>query len=147
MSADTSALALAIFSACCSGLGAFYFNRELAKLKNRFDTEQKQREKSALIAELLAESRLHQSNTSFDMKKLNRLAWEAFLWLPPDINTMLVKYLTGKPDAPNIVDLLVAVRKLLHGQADPLTRDDVATMYPDNDPKFPNPEKALGPRS
>jgi hypothetical protein len=65
--------------------------------------------KSEAIASLLAEW------MSFpdDQRTLNKLTFEAYLWLPTDILQLLTKTLTNDPTAPNARDILWHVRKHL----------------------------------
>lgn len=67
------------------------------------------RVKSEAIASLLAEW------MSFpdDQRNLNKLTFEAYLWLPTDILQLLTKTLTHAPTAPNARDILWHVRKHL----------------------------------
>jgi len=67
------------------------------------------RVKSEAIASLLAEW------MSFpdDQRTLNKLTFEAYLWLPTDILRLLTKTLTHAPTAPNARDILWHVRKHL----------------------------------
>jgi hypothetical protein len=55
----------------------------------------KQREQAAVIAELLAEW----SSGHYDLKRLNRLIWEASLWLPAETVVELSKIVRNSPDA------------------------------------------------
>lgn len=67
------------------------------------------RVKSEAIASLLAEW------MSFpdDQRNLNKLTFEAYLWLPTDILRLLTKTLTHAPTAPNAREILWHVRKHL----------------------------------
>ncbi|MDU8357269.1 hypothetical protein [Pseudomonas syringae group sp. J309-1] len=67
------------------------------------------RVKSEAIASLLAEW------MSFpdDQRNLNKLTFEAYLWLPTDILRLLTKTLTHSATAPNARDILWHVRKHL----------------------------------
>jgi hypothetical protein len=93
----------------------------LAKLQNEYDRQmelfrfdQRRRERAAMIAELFAEWIAKPA----DDKRLNRLSFEASLWLPDDIVVELSKRLTNTADAKNIEELLVDVRRHLMGKPD-----------------------------
>lgn len=93
----------------------------LAKLQNEYDRqlelfrfEQQRRERAAMIAELFAEWIAKPP----DIKRLNRLSFEASLWLPADVVVELSKRLTHTADAKNIRELLVDVRRHLMGKSD-----------------------------
>ena len=53
-----------------------------------------------------------------DYKRLNRLSFEATLWLPDNIVIELSKRLTNTADAKDIRELLVDVRRNLIGKPD-----------------------------
>jgi hypothetical protein len=74
----------------------------------------KQREQAALIAELLAEW----SSGHYDPKRLNRLIWEASLWLPAETVTELSKIVGNSPAARPMKQLLVEVRSHIKGKQD-----------------------------
>jgi hypothetical protein len=67
-----------------------------------------------MIAELLSEWIAKPP----DGKRLNRLSFEASLWLPADVVVELSKRLTNAADAKNIKELLVDVRRHLMGHPD-----------------------------
>jgi hypothetical protein len=97
------------------------YNVALANLQNEYDRQmelfrfdQRRRERAAMIAELFAEWIAKPA----DVKRLNRLSFEASLWLPDDIVVELSKRLTNTADAKNIKDLLVDVRRHLMGKPD-----------------------------
>ena len=48
-----------------------------------------------------------------DQRTLNKLTFEAYLWLPTEILQLLTKTLTNDPTAPNARDILWQVRKHL----------------------------------
>jgi hypothetical protein len=79
-----------------------------------FRLQFKQREQAAVIAELLAEW----SSEHPDPKRLNRLIWEASLWLPAETVAELVKVVRNSPDARPVKQLLVEVRGHIKGKQD-----------------------------
>ncbi len=72
------------------------------KRLEEFRLQFKQREQAAVIAEILAEW----SSGNYDPKKLNRLIWEASLWLPAATVAELTR------------QLLVTVRRHIEGKQD-----------------------------
>ena len=86
-------------------------DKEMEQYKNELETKKK----AELVAQLLSEW------ISFPKRKqeLNRLTFEAFLWLPDDIAHKLSDLLSHKDDAPDVRDVLTSVRKyLLDGKTD-----------------------------
>lgn len=83
--------------------------------------------KSEAIASLLAEW------MSFpdDQRTLNKLTFEAYLWLPTDILKLLTKTLTNDPTAPNARDILWHVRKHLL-EDDTLASRDIVIFKQDS---------------
>jgi hypothetical protein len=79
-----------------------------------FRLQFKQREQAAVIAEILAEW----SSGDYDPKKLNRLIWEASLWLPAETVAELTKLVRKSPDAMAVKHLLVDVRSHIKGKQD-----------------------------
>lgn len=80
------------------------------KLENfRFET--RKREQSALVAAVLSEW------ISIDVshKLLNKLVWEATLWLPDPLAKDLNARLANAPDAQSLQEILVAVKEHLQG--------------------------------
>jgi hypothetical protein len=82
--------------------------------------QQDRRERAAAIAELFTEWIARE-----DKKKLNRLAWEAALWLPPDIVRNITKRLANAPDAEDVRQIIITVRRHLLGADDDLTFRDI----------------------
>jgi hypothetical protein len=79
-----------------------------------FRLQFKQREQAAVIAELMAEW----TSGHYDPKRLNRLMWEASLWLPAETVTELNKVVRNSPDARPVKQLLVEVRRHIKGKQD-----------------------------
>jgi hypothetical protein len=84
------------------------------KRLEEFRLQFKQREQAAVIAELLAEW----SSGQYDPKRLNRLIWEASLWLPAEMVTEISKVVRNSPDARPVKQLLVEVRGHIKGKQD-----------------------------
>jgi len=70
--------------------------------------------RAALVADLLSEW----LSRPKDSTKLNRLTFEAYLWLPRNIADDLSRRLANQADAPDVRTLLGQVRKHLLGQGD-----------------------------
>ena len=114
---------LAIFQA----LGLFIIEEIL---KKKIEFEFKKREQAALIAELFSEWISNPTET----KKLNQLTWEATLWLPDDLAKEVNKRLSNSPDAKNIKQIIVDVKKIIHGKP--------SSMDPELIVHFPDKEKS-----
>jgi hypothetical protein len=84
------------------------------KRLEEFRLQFKQREQAAVIAEILAEW----SSGSYDPKRLNRLIWEASLWLPAEMVAELTNLVRTSPDARPVKHLLVEVRSHIKGKRD-----------------------------
>jgi hypothetical protein len=84
------------------------------KRLEEFRLQFKQREQAAVIAELLAEW----SSGQYDPKRLNRLIWEASLWLPAETVAEISKVVRNSPDARPVKQLLVEVRGHIKGKQD-----------------------------
>jgi hypothetical protein len=86
------------------------------------------RQRAALIAELLS-AWIVKPVPNRD--ELNRLSFEAFLWLPQDIAVDLSNTLAHSPGSRNIRELIVMVRKHLLGPGDSLPARDVI-VFPES---------------
>ena len=91
------------------------YEKKMAEYENKIEM----RERAQLIAELLAEwmdSPLDGPMSSTQRKRLNKLSFEASLWLPENIARDLSMVLQHNPKAPNMFDLLLNVREYLSGK-------------------------------
>ena len=91
---------------------------EYDKRKAEYESELRKRERAQLVAELLAEwmSTVPDEPMSSDQrKKLNKLSFEATLWLPDGVAAELSRVLQHDPRAPNMFNLLLRVREHLNG--------------------------------
>ena len=93
------------------------YDIQLEKLKDDLAV----RSRAALVGELLAEWLSHPD----DRKYMNRLTFEAFLWLPEDIAKDLTKLLSLQPNHPSVRDVIIKVRTHLLGNPDGLTAPEV----------------------
>jgi hypothetical protein len=82
----------------------------------RQQEQQEIRQRAALMADLL--SSWLKSGATRD--ELNKLSFEAFLWLPQDIAADLSSTLAHKPNALTVHDLIVKTRQHLLGASDSL---------------------------
>ncbi len=89
-------------------------------LESTLKFELRKREQAALVARLFAEW-LARS----DKKELNRLAWEATLWLPDDLALAVNRRLQNAKDAEDLKQILVKVKGLLHGRQSKLNWQDI----------------------
>lgn len=80
----------------------------------RFET--RKREQAARVSELLAS----EFSADPETERFNRLAWELSLWLPADIVRELTRYLCKDDTAKHPKEILIAIRRLLHGDKDML---------------------------
>ncbi len=86
---------------------------EYDKKIEEFKEENAKRSKANLIAELLSEW----ISLPTEQKNLNKLTFEAFLWLPKPIASKLSRLLTNKPNSPNTREVINDVRNyLLQGE-------------------------------
>ncbi len=81
------------------------YDKNIEKYKNEFEA----RKKAELIAELLSEWLAFPESQI----KLNKLTFEAFLWLPDEIAKDLSDLLAHKKNAPEVRDILLKIRKYL----------------------------------
>lgn len=88
------------------------------------------REKAEIVAELLSEwmesSHIKdQEKRHLNIKRMNTLAYQCYLWLPKDIATELTKLLAHHPEASDSKEILAAVRKTLLGSEEALTAEAI----------------------
>lgn len=94
-------------------------------LQNTIKFEFKRREQAAMVASLFAEL----MDNPKDRKDLNRLAWEATLWLPDNIAREVNKRLNNAPDSKDVKEILVDVKGLIQGRKSKLNPMDIV-HYP-----------------
>ncbi len=103
-----------LLAACVTAFITFWFNR---KLEN-FRFELRVREQAARVAELLAEARDGDPNTTSERaKRLNHLTWELSLWLPSEIVRELTRQLCSNEDRKTVKEILIQVRKHILGKS------------------------------
>lgn len=81
-------------------------------LENTIKFEYGKREQAVIIASLFAEW----IDNPSERKELNRLAWEASLWLPDDLALEVNKRLNNAPDAKDIREIIIEIKGLIHGR-------------------------------
>jgi hypothetical protein len=93
------------------------YDRQLEDYKNTLST----RSRAALIADLMAEW----LSDPDDRKHLNKLSFEAFLWLPKDIAEDLSKLLNHQPGAKSTREILATVRNHLLGEEEKIDSNNI----------------------
>ncbi len=96
-------------------------NKSLEKIKAELAFETRKREQSALVAELLAQW----INQPMNKNLVNKLAWEASLWLPENEADQLNKLLAHDPTGPNTKEMLISIRELIQGCETSLKAEDL----------------------
>ena len=86
-----------------------------------YKLENEKRLKALLIADLVSE---WLSNPS-DKKTLNRLTFEAFIWLPKEIAIKLSSILSHAQSAPNVKELIADVRTLILGEEEKISHTTI----------------------
>lgn len=81
------------------------YDKNIEKYKNELES----RKKAELIAELLSEWLSFPDSQT----KLNKLTFEAFLWLPDNIAKDLSNLLAHKENSPEVRDILLKIRQYL----------------------------------
>lgn len=95
---------------------------EYDQLLLKYEEEQEIRLRAALVAELMAEW-LKEDKVDFD--RLNKLSFEAFLWLPTDLAVDLSNTLAHKPGADSVRVIIQKVRRQLLSNEDTLDANHV----------------------
>lgn len=128
-----SGLVAIIIAALRLGLGTYLsksieFRIELDKDKKLEDykTAELIRLKADMIADLIVEF----SKKNPDINKLNKLAFEASLWLPKQLVEMMALLLTNNSDAPDFKIILAEVRVHLLGEQERINVDSFV-HFPD----------------
>ena len=90
-------------------------------LKSILKFEFRKREQAAMVASLFAEW----IDWPNERKELNRLTWEATLWLPDKLAKEVNKRLVNAPEAKNIKEILVSIKGLIQGRKSSLNPADI----------------------
>lgn len=117
------------------GFAAFIFRswiveRLKASIKHEYDLKilelERQKEirlKGEIVSELLAE--WIRKNGSLDYHQLNKLSFQAFVWLPKELAEELSSSLSHKPGAQDLRVIVKNLRTYLQGQDDGLKAKDI----------------------
>jgi len=102
------------------------------KQLEEFKEENLKRTKAILVADLISEW------LSFpkEQKTLNKLTFEAFLWLPKPIASNLSNLLAHKENAPEVREVLHDVRKYLLQKEDELRTDEIIVFTQEHKEKL-----------
>jgi len=90
------------------------YDQKLEELKSQI----KMREQAAGVASLLAMAAMDPKKTAAN--DFNRLAWELSIWLPAPLVRDLTRSICREHGAPDLKDILIAVRKHIRGSDDGL---------------------------
>jgi hypothetical protein len=96
--------------------------KSIEQLKADLSFEQKKREQAALVAEAIAEWIAYPTEVE-DIKKLQKLVWEATLWLPDDLAKNFNDMLAHKEKTAK--EMLVEVKSHIWQQETKLEPDDI----------------------
>jgi len=99
------------------------YDKKIEDLKADLSFNIKKREASALVAELLAEWVSKPEKRT----KLNKLLWEASLWLPDNETKELNKLLAHKGDI-HMKEMLVKIRRIIQGCETTVTANDLTSF-------------------
>jgi hypothetical protein len=91
-------------------------------LESTLKFEFRRREQAALVAALFAAWGIDRSAQE---RELNRLAWEATLWLPDDLATEVNKRLANRPDAKGMKEIIVDIKGLMQGRKSKMKGTDI----------------------
>ncbi len=100
------------------GLVIFVITENI-RSKTEFDL--RKREQAAIIASLFAEW----IDRPEEKKELNRLTWEATLWLPDGLAKEVNQRLANEPTAKNTKEILVDIKGLIQGRKSSLNPSDI----------------------
>ncbi len=96
-------------------------------IKNTIEFEFRKREQAAMVASLFAEW-IDKPN---EHKELNRLTWEATLWLPDELAKEVNKRLANAPDAKEMKEILVSIKGIIQGRKSSLNTAEIV-HFPKN---------------
>ncbi|AMC35358.1 hypothetical protein [Janthinobacterium sp. B9-8] len=99
------------------------YDRKLEQLKVDLNFSVKKREEAALVAELLAEW----ISQPEDRKILNKLLWEASLWLP-DEETLALNNLLAHEGNITTKQMLIKIRKIIQNGETSITAEDLTSF-------------------
>ena len=137
-----SALTIAILGFVGYIFRSWIIVRLKASIKHEYDLEilevQRQKDirlKSEIVSELLAQ--WIRKNGKIDYHELNKLSFQAFMWLPKDIADELSNSLIQKPNSQDLRVLIKNIRTYLQGTDDGFKSKDVIVFNePDRHTSF-----------
>lgn len=113
-------LLIAIVYYCAKKTAEIAISKVLEDYKSELSFDSKRREKSSLVAELLSEW----VKKPMDKDKVNKLLWEASMWLPDDEAKSLNDLLAKQGDI-TTKQLIIKVRSVIQGDKTQLTPNDL----------------------
>ncbi|WP_072669381.1 hypothetical protein [Vibrio injensis] len=113
---------IAIIVYCCKLVIDTSIKKSLEEFKSELAFEQKKREQAALVAEAIAEWVVHPTEVD-DIKQLQKLVWEATLWLPDDLAKNFNDMLAHKEKTAK--EMLVDVKSHIWQKPTTLKPDDI----------------------
>ena len=96
------------------------YDQRLEEFKQTLEARRLEKQKIELVSELIAEWMANPSGEIFSKDyrtRLNRLSFQASLWLPSALAIELSKRLQNKPDAKTSWELVLFARRLLMGDS------------------------------
>jgi hypothetical protein len=96
------------------------YDQKLEQFKQELEASYLEKQKIELVSELIAEWMANPPGEIFSKEyrtRLNRLSFQASLWLPTELAIELSKRLQNKPDAKTSWELILVARRLLTGDS------------------------------
>ena len=96
------------------------YDQKLEQFKQALEASRLEKQKIELVSELIAEWMANPHGEIFSKEyraRLNRLSFQASLWLPSALAIELSKRLQNKPDAKSSWELVLFARRLLTGDS------------------------------
>lgn len=137
----TSLSTVSVLGAIAFVLRSWLIERLKSSIKHEYDLKileiERQKEirlKGEIVADLLAQ--WIRKDGKVDYYELNRLSFQAFIWLPKGLAEELSNTLAHKPKSANLREMLKKVRTYLQGWDDLFQFQDVIVF---NEPKMHSP--------
>ncbi len=96
------------------------YDQKLEEFKHDLQARHLEKQKVELVSELIAEWMANPAGEIFSKEyrtRLNRLSFQASVWLPSELAIELSKRLQNKPDAKTSWELILFARRLLTGDS------------------------------
>ena len=113
---------IAVFVYCVKLVIENSVNKSLEQFKADLSFEQKKREQAAIVAEAIADWVAKPTKVE-DVKKLQKLVWEATLWLPDELAKEFNDMLAHKEHTAK--EMLVSIKSHIWQQKTSLKADDI----------------------